>query len=209
MKMENNLSLERCPHCSVDKPNLPQQWQTSTANHSGRNERTWKVYRCLNCGGLILASSPKNTLQINAIYPERSMETFEFDYLEGDVLEDFTEALKCFSYGCYNAFASMCRRTIQTAAENLKVKGKDKVKKQILELKDLLNIDDETFEVLNQIIITGHDGAHPHLPKLNPERAAVLLELMKDVLYQLFIRKKKIEESVLLRQKSIKETNNT
>ena len=33
-----------------------------------------------------------------------------------------------------------------------------------------------------------HDGVHPHLPKLSEERAAVLLELTRDALYQLFVR---------------------
>ena len=66
-------------------------------------------------------------------------------------------------------------------------------------------IDEETFDQLKQIILTGHDGTHPHLPKITSERAQILLELMKDVLYQLFVRKAKIEEAAKLRQASVKE----
>ena len=62
---------------------------------------------------------------------------------------------------------------------------------------------DETFDLLKQIIISGHDGAHPHLPKLSAERAADLLELMKDVLYQVYMRKSKIQEAIKLRNQSI------
>ena len=68
----------------------------------------------------------------------------------------------------------------------------------------MAQIDDETFGVLKQIVIDGHDGAHPHLPRLGPERGAVLLELMKDVLYQLYVRKGKLKEAMELRQASIK-----
>lgn len=60
--------------------------------------------------------------------------------------------------------------------------------------------DDETFTLLHQIMLTGHDGAHPHLPSLSPARAAVLLHLMRDVLYQLFVRPAKIRESSELRK---------
>ena len=52
-------------------------------------------------------------------------------------------------------------------------------------------------------MLAGHDGAHPHLPKLSAERAAVLLELIKDALYQLFVRKAKIEESARLRSEAV------
>jgi hypothetical protein len=64
-------------------------------------------------------------------------------------------------------------------------------------------VDDDTFNGLKQIVIDGHDGSHPHLPKLNPQRAGVLLELMKDVLYQLYVRKGKLKEAMELRQAAI------
>jgi len=64
-------------------------------------------------------------------------------------------------------------------------------------------VDSETFETLKSIIIAGHDGAHPHLPELSPDRAQILLELMKDVIYQLFVRRGKIEEASAIRKKAI------
>lgn len=205
MLLEKNLPLPRCPYCGIDKPNLPTQWQVSTATHSGGNERAWHVYVCQNCGGLVLAASRKGSPTVSEVYPDRNMETFEFEYLDGDVRDDFQEALKCFSYKCFNAFAAMCRRTIQSLAAQLGAEGKDRVAKQIAELKGLLNIDEETYGILVQIIITGHDGAHPYLPKITTERAIILLQLMKDVLYQLCIRKKRLEEAVQLRKESVDE----
>jgi hypothetical protein len=64
----------------------------------------------------------------------------------------------------------------------------------------MAEIDDETYELLKQIIVHGHDGAHPHLPALSVERAAVLLELMKDVLYQLYVRRAKLQEAMAARK---------
>lgn len=136
---------------------------------------------------------------------ERSIEDFEFEYLPEGVTNDFREALLCYSIDCYNAFAAMCRRTIQSTAANLGAKGTDRVQAQLSDLKKMAEIDEETFKLLKQIVIEGHDGAHPHLPELSPERAEILLELMKDVLYQLYVRKGKMEKAAKLRKKQIEE----
>jgi hypothetical protein len=134
---------------------------------------------------------------------ERPMETFDYQYLPSDVASDFREALTCYSNSCFNATGAMCRRTIQSVATDLGATGSTRVEKQILEAKDTAGMDDETFVSLNQIMLTGHDGAHPHLPPVNKSRAAVLVEIMKDVLYQLYIRKAKVQEALKLRQDAI------
>ncbi len=208
MKLEHNLNIKRCPYCGVDKPLMVAQWDSRTTNHSDKNLRSWKIYKCQNCGGLLVATAPNTGDIITEYHPSSQMETFEFEHLTGDVKDDFEEALKCYSFNCFNAFASMCRRTVQSIAENLGAKGKDKVIKQINDLKGMIDIDDETFNTLEQIIIAGHDGTHPHLPKLSAERGAVLLELMKDVIYQLYVRKKKIEKAVELRKEAIEKSKN-
>ena len=133
---------------------------------------------------------------------ERPEETFEYKYLPPAVADDLREALTCYSQSCFNAFAAMCRRCIQSVAEVLGAEGTTKVEGQLKDLKGMGVIDEEAFDQLKQIMLTGHDGAHPYLPKLSPERAGVLLELMKDVLYQLFVRQAKIREAAELRRQS-------
>ncbi|MCC6612547.1 MAG: DUF4145 domain-containing protein [Anaerolineae bacterium] len=136
--------------------------------------------------------------------------TFELNYLPLEVAEAFDEALTCYSNQCYNAFAAMCRRTAQSMFVELGAEGKTRVEAQLDEVKEPAGIDEETYQMLKQIILSGHDGAHPHLPKVNIERAVILLELMKDVLYQLFIRSAKIREATELRRQEIaqKKTEN-
>ena len=170
------------------------------------------AYRCDSCNSPIflkfeVLEYESNRISISEEYEEieRHKEGFEFSYLGNSVKEDFEEALICYSNMCYNAFASMCRRTVQSVCEDLGAKGKDKVLKQIEDLKEMSEIDDETLKILKQIIIEGHDGAHPYLPKLNEDRAKVLLVLMKDVLHQLYVRKGKLQEAMELRKKAIEE----
>jgi len=204
-KLLPQLEIERCPHCNVSNPLIPQAWAIETTNHSGGNSRWWTGYICSTCGGVIIAASIKQRGHISEIYPSQVLETFDYSYLPEDVAEDFKEALTCYSYSCYNAFGAMCRRCVQSVSKELGAKESDKVLNQLKELKEMAEIDDETFDVLKQIIIGGHDGAHPHLPKLSVERAKILLELMKDVLYQIYIRKAKIQEAIKLREKTISE----
>jgi len=124
-------------------------------------------------------------------------------YLSGAVLDDFSEALTCYSTSCWNAFAAMSRRCIQSVADTLGAEGKSKVQAQLKELHSLGVADDATFEALEAIMLSGHDGAHPHLPALSAERASVLMQLLKDVLYQLFVRPAKIREAAELRKNAI------
>lgn len=170
------------------------------------------VFKCDSCSEPIFlrfktlkADYGRNWVEIDENYEivEYPKHDFDFEHVPDTIKGDFQEALSCLSIGAYNAFASMCRRTIQSIAAELGAKGKSKVQKQINELKDIAEIDDETLAIINQIILDGHNGAHPHLPPLSKVRASILLELMEDVIYQLYIRKGKIIKASELRKTQI------
>ena len=66
----NLLVIERCPHCNIDKPNMgliggPFQ----STNYEGKGVRYWKVYRCVRCGGAVLASSREDGGVVGEQYP--------------------------------------------------------------------------------------------------------------------------------------------
>jgi hypothetical protein len=48
------LSLNRCPHCNVDRPLLTKLMDHKSTDFSGRYLRLWAVYQCSRCGGCIL-----------------------------------------------------------------------------------------------------------------------------------------------------------
>lgn len=202
----------KCPHCNA--------FSNITAISIPRIEfvRRFNLkkvgisYRCNACNIPIffrfdIIGIHENCITISDKYEEveRPTESFEFNYLPEELSNGFKEALTCFSNSCFNAFGSMCRRCVQSISTKLGAKGSDKVLRQLQDIKDMTDMDIETFDILKQIIIAGHNGAHPHLPELSPERAKILLELMKDVLYQLFVRKAKIQESIELRKNKIEQ----
>jgi len=68
-KLNNQLELNRCPHCNVDRPNLPHSWNASTDAHSGGAKRFWRIYKCTSCGGLITAVSTQDKGEVSEYYP--------------------------------------------------------------------------------------------------------------------------------------------
>lgn len=203
----------KCPHCgtfsglsaiSIPKYDLLQRYQPKSVG---------VAYQCDACQQAVflrfgveydLGNSRVN-IDDQYVEVERPKETYEFKYLPNDVAADFQEALVCYSNSCFNAFAAMCRRTIQSASAELGGEGNDRVLRQVEDLRSIAQVDEETFQTIKAIVIAGHDGVHPHLPLLSAGRAEVLLELMKDVPYQLFVRKKKLEEAAERRKDAIRQ----
>jgi hypothetical protein len=206
----------KCPHCTIQSNVSAISIPRYDYLLRFRPKRVGIAYCCDSCKEPVFLrfkveqyDPGNNRIQIDPVYEEieRPQETFEFKYLPEEVEKDFREALICFSNICFNAFGAMCRRSIQSASTVLGAEGKDKVLRQIQDLKHMAAIDDETFEILKQVTVAGHDGAHPHLPNLSAQRANILLELMKDVLYQLFVRRAKIKEAMDLRKDEINKSN--
>lgn len=63
------LTLERCPHCQVDKPSLVRNHSLKTQDAVGGASRFWAVYICGRCGGLVTAWARKDSGLVEAIYP--------------------------------------------------------------------------------------------------------------------------------------------
>ena len=49
--------IARCPHCSVAIPNFEQLWLGVSAIPNTSSGRFWATYRCMTCGGVILAKA--------------------------------------------------------------------------------------------------------------------------------------------------------
>ena len=67
--LQSQLDLDRCPHCSVDRPLMLQLWQDQTNDFTGTNQRFWRVYRCQRCGGLVTAAARGWDQAIIELYP--------------------------------------------------------------------------------------------------------------------------------------------
>ena len=71
--LDSQLALDKCPHCSVDKPNLQAHGtQFDTYNFNNSVHRRWKNYICARCGGVVLAGTDPDDrdFTITEMYPE-------------------------------------------------------------------------------------------------------------------------------------------
>lgn len=200
-----------CPLCAVRATAVPISVPRYELIIRFALDEVGVVARCSSCNRALFLlfqvarrSTPNtpHVLDDAFVLVNRAVEPFETQYLSGAVLDDFNEALVCYASSCWNAFAAMCRRCIQSVCESFGAEGTTKVQAQLKELQAMGVADEDTFAQLNQIMLTGHDGAHPHLPPLSPARAAILMQLMKDVLYQLYVRPAKIREAGELRKRA-------
>lgn len=67
--LSDNLLLARCPHCSTANPNLRRVHHAETTDHAGQTPRTWSVYVCGTCGGMVTAWAAKYNQTVQALYP--------------------------------------------------------------------------------------------------------------------------------------------
>ena len=65
---------------------------------------------------------------------------------------------------------------------------------------DYANLDDETFAVLRTVLFGSDSDPWPQQSNLNAERAGILLEVMRDLLYQTFVRKARLLQALTFRK---------
>lgn len=209
---ERSLALT-CPHCEVfthiTAVSLPQFAELAAT----RPSHVGVVYRCDSCNAPVFVKyavkmygANRIELANNFVELERAREKFNFTYLPDEVEQHFREALGCYSAGYLNAFASMCRRTSQAAFRDLGESGRLRAFDQLKEARELAEIDQETFGIVRKVVFGSDSDAASVLPDMGSSEAGVLLELIKDMLYQAYVRKGKLQRSMMVRRFFAEET---
>jgi hypothetical protein len=175
-----------CPHCQTLTHISPVASPKFDHLILTKPKHVGIVFRCDACSEPVFLkfaaksfSAERIELATRYTEIERAPENFPLTYLPEDAEEVFREALSCFSAGCYNAFGAMCRRTAQSLFRELGERGK-------LELR---------------AVLFGSDSdPWPHQPHLTGESAGILLEVMRDLLYQTFVRKARLLQAMTYRK---------
>lgn len=68
--LSDNLTLPRCPHCSVANPNLRRNHTFETNNHASSRKRFWSAYVCSTCGGVVCASAGQPGQEVKEYFPQ-------------------------------------------------------------------------------------------------------------------------------------------
>jgi len=199
---EQHLAV-KCPHCEVLSHITPVSTPDFKKLMRFKPSQVGLVYRCDSCNSpVFLKHTVKSyhtdhvTLSSHYIEIERPREKFSYTYLPEEIEDLFREALTCYSNNCFTAFAVMCQKTAQAVFADLGSMVRLHLFDQFTEARDMADIDEATF-VLSKNIVFDADTKIRLIPATE---AAVLMELMKDLLYQAYVRKGKLQQAVMMRQ---------
>ncbi|MDH3430524.1 MAG: hypothetical protein OEQ14_11005 [Gammaproteobacteria bacterium] len=208
---DEQIGLE-CPYCGVYSHMSPESVPHADDLLQHRPKHVGLVYRCDACQAPVFLrfavkefSANQVELYRNFIELERPKERFAFSYLPKHTEVLFREALSCYSGNNFNAFASMCRRSATSAFQALGEGGRLRAFEEILIAQDIAGIDDETFAPIKTVLFDASE--EEELPLLNRSQAGILLEVLKDMFYQCFVRRGKLTRAIKVRRFFVQEGN--
>jgi len=201
-----NIALT-CPHCRTVTHLTP----VATPNFAEISRRKPKevgvVFLCDSCAEPIFlkfaarAYTPQGVeLADEFVEVEPAPEIFPLTYLPKEAHGLFQEALTCYTAGCFNAFGAMCRCTAQSLFRERGERGKLELFDTLQEIRELAALDDVSFAVLRAVLFGSDSDPWPHQPVMSAERAGILLEVMRDLLYQTFVRGTRLRHAMTLRK---------
>jgi hypothetical protein len=203
---DSGLALQ-CPHCQVLAHITPVSVPDFNVLQQHKPGQVGLVYRCEACNAPIflrfsvkLYAGSRIELAPNFVELERPREKFNYTYLPEDAELLFKEALACFSAACYNAFASMCRRVAQCVFADLGEDGKLQLYDELANIRRLAELDDETFGAVKKVLFEGDASGRSGLPVIDSYQAGMLLEVIKDLLYQAYVRRGRLQQAMMVRR---------
>jgi hypothetical protein len=210
---EERETARNCPHCNAYSRMSPQATPTFDQLLLQKPRTVGVVLRCHACNALVFLRfatraflNNRVELSPQAFDVERPIEKFAFNYIPDDVEGLFREALICYSHNQLQAFASMCRRASATAFVELGNSTKLRLFDSLSDVRDMAEIDADTFAIVMRVIFAGSSDPQSDLPHINTYQAAVLLEVMKDFLYQAYVRKGRLQHAMKVRRFFVEES---
>ena len=208
-ELGERIGLE-CPYCGVYAHMSPQSVPNPASLLRDKPKHVGLVYQCDACNAPVFLrfgvkeyAQDRVELYRNFVELERPKERFAFSYLPKHTEVLFRVALSCYSNNNFNAFASMCRRSAVSSFEEMGEGGKLRAFEEAMVAQDIAGIDDATFAPIKQILFDY--GEEEDLPLLNRAQAGILLEILKDIFYQCFVRRGKLTRALKVRRFFVEE----
>ncbi|MBL8201780.1 MAG: hypothetical protein JNK40_12470 [Chromatiales bacterium] len=194
-----------CPHCGAIGPMTVTAYPAFNKLKAERPAQVGIVLQCSACKAPVFLRYRTRAWRDDRVelHPlpqpvEQPPERFSLSYLPPAVAARFREALACFSSGLWQAFAAMCRQTSRAVFEDVGDAGRLRVYDLVAEVQELGDIDEPTFNAVRRIIFDPDEGRQE--PEYDRRRAAVLLETMKDLLTQTYVRRAKLRQALKVRR---------
>lgn len=203
---ESALALH-CPHCQVLAHITPVSVPDYNAIQQHKPAQVGIVYRCEACNAPVflrftvkLYGGSRVELAPGFAELERAREKFSFTYLPEDTEALVKEAFACFTAGLYHAFGSMCRRVAQATFADLGPQARLELFDELENIRRLAELDDDSYERVRKVLFDFDEPGRGNLPAMDAFQAGVLLEVLKDLLYQAYVRRGRLQQAMMVRR---------
>ena len=201
-----------CPHCGAHAQLLPVAVPSFAELTRTQPKNIGLVFRCAACSeprfvraAVRSIGAERAELAAHLVEVERTRERFQFGYLPASVEQLLRETLDCYTAGAHNAFASMCRRTVRAALTLVDEDAPQRWRDTVADALQLAEIDAATTDTMLQVLF----GDQGEPPTIGPDQSAVLIEVLKDLFYQRYVRTSKLRAALKMRRFFASENNVT
>jgi hypothetical protein len=192
-----------CPHCGSHAQLIPVATPSFEVLVQTRPKHAGLLFRCAACNEPRFLRATVRTIDAehvelapNLVEVERLRERFQYSYLPESVEQLLRETLDCYSLGAHNAFATMCRRTTRAALRTLDGSAQRRWQETLSDVLKVCEVDAVTANTVATVLFA--DEADP--PAITPDEAAVLVEALKDLFYQTYVRTSKLRAAMKMRR---------
>lgn len=196
-----------CPQCGAVGPMTVAAFPPFSRLNAERPTQVGVVLQCGACRSPVFLRYRARAWRTDRVelHPlpqpvEHPPERFGLNYLPAPVAARFREALACYSAGLWQAFGAMCRQTARATFDDVGDGGRLRIYDQVAEVQALGDIDDHTFATVRRIIFDPGSGNGTSEPEVGRRQAAALLETMKDLLTQTYVRPAKLRQALKVRR---------
>jgi hypothetical protein len=198
-----------CPHCGAHAQLLPVAAPSFEVLAQSKPKHAGIVFHCAACNEprflrAAVRAIGADTIELapNLIEVERTRERFQYAHLPDGIEQLLRETLDCYSLGAHQAFATMCRRTTRTAVRDLDAAAQGRWQDSASDVLRACEVDAVTTHTVESVLFG--DEAEP--PTITPDEAAVLVEVLKDLFYQSYVRTAKLRAAMRVRRFFASET---
>jgi len=202
----NNNAME-CPHCRTHAHMTPSALPDFAALQAGQPATLGMVFQCDACHAPVFMRYCVKSIDAESIElyatpheVEKPQERFSYAYIPNPVAINFRDALGCYRNGLMQAFAAMCRLTAQTIFDEKGEAGKLRIFNELSEIVRVAELDDATAHDLRSIIFSSDSDSLSFPDGLDRATAAILMEIMKDMLHQTYVRYGRLQKALKMRR---------
>ena len=128
------------------------------------------------------------------------MERFNFAHLPENVAAAFQDTLGCHKNGLMHAYLAMCRLTMQAVFDDLGDGARLRIFDQVDEIIELAEADERVARIVRRTLFDSDGKELQFRSDIDRETTGILLEIMKEILYQTYTRKALLQQKLKMRR---------